>query len=396
MSSKRLSLKQWIIYLVCLFVFQEVVFRIVFPIPDVSNFDRVKFMELGNHHAEEDYSRNKSWTWQSSLDTAHIFQHTMNLYGFRDKEWELQKPKGKKPVLFIGDSFVEGMMAQDNEQLTDFFKAKDSADFLDVLNAGIAGIGLDADLQLSADIIPLLKPDMTILCIYANDLGKKEPIVPSYFLEPEFYNKAIPRIIEVIKQLDYHGPLLPAWGGKERPYIMAVPDSTNPWTRHEKILSENISQKLAMEMKAGKVNPFLVNAFAKEEACLKKPPKLGETIPFFQFICKKNNTIPVIIYIPSRNQISQHYYPFEREMTFGFPAENFDLTTSEYNQHQIAIAQQCLRFKVPFLDLTQVVKKEEDKGNHLFWNYDEHMRPKGYKLIGERIYNDLTKTILKP
>ena len=308
--------KQLVAYIISLFIFQEIFFRLIFPIPEVSNFDRVKYMELMNHFVEADYSRNQTWHWQSSLDTAVVFDHNMNLYGFRDKDWNLQKPSGKKRILFIGDSFVEGVMAADDEQITDYFKYKDINNQYDVLNIGIAGIGLNVHLQLSADVIPMLKPDIAVLCLYANDMGKSAPKVPSHFLEPELYNQLTPRVVEVFHQINYHGALIPGWGGKNKDYIKAVPDSTNPWTSYEELFSNQINPKVAKEMKAGKLNPFLVNAFLKEENFLSSPPLLGETVPFFQYTCKKNGVKPIIVYIPSRNQVTDYYYKFEREMCF--------------------------------------------------------------------------------
>ena len=396
MAKPKLNVKTIGIYLIFLFVLQEVAFRLVFPIPEVSNFDRVKYMELNNHHAEEAYTRNHTWNWQSSLDTNHVYTHYMNLYGFRDHQWEIDKPENKKRIMFFGDSFVEGMMAEQDEKITDYFAQKDSIKAFEIMNAGVGGSGLDAHLQLTADIIPMLKPDIAILCLYANDMGKREPIVPTHFLEPEYYNPYLPRIAEYFKQINYHGSLLPRWGGNERGYFLAVPDSSNPWTRFADLFAKNINKKIGKEMKQAKMNPFLINKFAKEEARLKLPPLLGQTVPFFKYICDQNQTIPVIVYLPSRNQVTKYYYPFEKEMTFGFPTETFDLTQPQYNIHQVELAKQCIRFQVPFMDLTQLVKAEETEGNHLFWNYDQHMKPKGYKLLGEKIFDVLNEAqILK-
>jgi lysophospholipase L1-like esterase len=381
--------KQLVAYIILLFIFQEIFFRLIFPIPEVSNFDRVKYMELMNHFVEADYSRNQTWHWQSSLDTAVVFDHNMNLYGFRDKEWDLQKSAGKKRILFIGDSFVEGLMAADDEQITDYYKQQDIDDEYDVLNAGIAGIGLNVHLQLSADIIPMLKPDIAVLCLYANDMGKNAPIVPSHFLEPEFYDLLTPRIIEIIHQINYHGPLLPRWGGKDRNYFKAIPDSTNPWTFYETLFLNKIESEVGNEMKAGKFNPFLVNNFLMAEKFLSNPALLGETVPFFQYVCKKNRVKPIIVYIPSRNQVTSFYYEFEKKMCFKNTADTLNLTTEVYNQHQKKIAKQCADFKIKFIDLTNLVKSHEDQNNHLFWNYDQHMKAKGYKVLGEGLFKKI-------
>jgi hypothetical protein len=63
-----------------------------------------------------------------------------------------------------------------------------------------------------------------------------------------------------------------------------------------------------------------------------------------------------------------------------------DLTGDQYHVHRIGLLNTCLEIDVPFIDLTDVVKKEEEIGNHLYWKYDDHMRAKGYELIGKTIY----------
>ena len=156
MSKSKLSLKQWIYYFVFLLALQEIVFRIIFPIPEVSNFDRAKYTDLRDINTEANYWRNTTYQWESSLDTQHIFDHSLNLYGFRDENWYLQKPEGKQRILFVGDSFVEGVMTKNNEQLTDYFKKLDTKDEYEVLNAGMAGVGLSHELQLVSMRLPCL------------------------------------------------------------------------------------------------------------------------------------------------------------------------------------------------------------------------------------------------
>jgi hypothetical protein len=93
----------------------------------------------------------------------------------------------------------------------------------------------------------------------------------------------------------------------------------------------------------------------------------------------------VVVYLPSRNQVTNRYYPFERKFCRIDCPDSLDLTTPEYQMHQRVIAGQCQQFGVPFIDLSSVIRGEEAKGNGLFWNYDEHMNGKGYLLLGKAI-----------
>jgi hypothetical protein len=139
-------------------------------------------------------------------------------------------------------------------------------------------------------------------------------------------------------------------------------------------------------MKKGEYNPFRVNYLVEEEQSLKKIPKLGETIPYLKYISEKFNFEPVVVYIPSRNQVTNYYFPYEKELCLPSINDSIDLTKPEYQVHQQFLKDQCKEYGIKFIDLTETIKEKESAGNHLYWNYDEHMRAKGYKLVGEKIW----------
>ncbi|MCB0837718.1 MAG: hypothetical protein KDD99_13695 [Bacteroidetes bacterium] len=388
-----------ILYILAVFIFQELTFRFCFPIREVENLDRVNYMKLYYDGRGSMHSRDRTWQWKSIPDTQAIFNHEMNLYGFRDKEWEVEKKPNQPRVLFIGDSFVEGIMAEYDETISESFEKASEEQNYEALNGGLLGCGLDAYLQLAADMIPVYKPDVVFLCIYANDLGKKTPVIPEFYLEPEFYNPYTPRLVEIIKQIHTYGPIRFRWMKDPSPYLPAVPDPSNPWTTFGDTLAGHVEPQLAEEMKKANINPFLTNALSKEEKYLKSPPLLGDAIPFFDYTCKQFKARPVVVYIPSRNQVTTHYLPYEKQFCLKNCPDSINLTLPQYQIHQKVIREQCQMLNIPFIDLTSTVKEKEDLGQHLYWNYDQHMRAKGYELLGKSIWeqwsNHLT-TVTNP
>jgi lysophospholipase L1-like esterase len=377
-----------ILYIISVFVFQEVFFRFLFPIPEIKNFDRINFMHLSFDGSGSKHSRDLIRDWKSIPDTSATFQHNMNRYGFRDKEWTIEKPINKARALFIGDSFVEGVMANQNETIPIAFE-KASDNQYETLNGGLTGCGLDSYLQLSVDMIPTFKPDVAFLCIYANDLGKNPPKLPEFFLEPELFNLYNPRLLELYNQIKTYGPINFKWNLKTTPYLTPVPDVLNPWTQSENILKVDVTHEIADKMKSSLFNPFLTNALAKEEEYLKKAPLIGNTLDFFKYVCTENGTKPIIVYIPSRNQISDYYLPFEREYCLNKCPDSMTLNKPEYQVHQQFLKKQCEDLNIQFIDLSSIIKEREEKGEHLYWNYDQHMRAKGYQIVGEEIWNQL-------
>jgi len=382
------NLKKYIkilLYIFCVIIFQELFFRYFFPVSEIKNFDRINFMILKFDSTGSKHSRDQIWEWKSIPDTIAVFKHKMNRYGFRDKEWNIDKPINKKRALFIGDSFVEGVMAKQNETIPVAFE-KASANSFETLNGGLLGCGLDSYLQLSADMIPIFKPDVAFLCIYANDLGKDIPRIPDFYLDPDFFNPYNPRLLEIYSQIKTSGPLNFRWKNDSKPYLPAVPNKSNPWTHNGDIYKHDVTPFIAKNMKQSLLNPFLTNALAKEENYLKKKPKIGETINFFNYVCTQNGTKPVVIYIPSRNQVSDYYLQFEKEYCLNKCPDTISLNKPEYQIHQQFLKTQCEGTNVQFIDLTYVIKEKEDEGVHLYWNYDQHMRAKGYQLLGETIW----------
>ncbi len=92
----------------------EIVFRAVFPAPEVRNFNRILFTPLGHLAAGTAGRggraplRNVRVTWASDPDGVE-FEHTLNLYGFRGPDFEIAKTPERRRVVFIGDSIVEGV-----------------------------------------------------------------------------------------------------------------------------------------------------------------------------------------------------------------------------------------------------------------------------------------------
>ena len=82
------------IYLLSLLIVQEVVFRIVFPLPEDSSFNRIHYTRLGISKEKYGAIRKIKLQIQSSLDSVEAFQ-ALNNYGFRGHDWQLKKEKSR-------------------------------------------------------------------------------------------------------------------------------------------------------------------------------------------------------------------------------------------------------------------------------------------------------------
>jgi hypothetical protein len=120
-------------------VLSEVAARLVLPVPEVSNFNRIAFTPIGIFGGMDEISgadptppmgrskapryplRNVVVTWASEPD-GRTFSHALNLYGFRGPDFRVQRRAEARRVLFLGDSFAEGFGAQNDETLPVVFE----------------------------------------------------------------------------------------------------------------------------------------------------------------------------------------------------------------------------------------------------------------------------------
>ena len=344
-SQKQRKLIRVSLYILCLFLFQETLIRVCFPLPELQNLDRVhyKYLRKGSHSLP--HLRNRDHYWQSALDTNIVFTHEMNSYGFRGKEWLIEKKENTKRYIFFGDSFTEGIMANQNETIPEGFLKAATLPNIEVFNAGMLGLNLDAYLQLSTDLIPIYKPDAIFICIYANDLGKEEPLIPELVLEPDYYNTLKPRAIELLQQAKKRGPIPFRWSAKKYSYTFNAQNEHSPWHKNEKELTPHVDPEVIPYMKNGTFIPFKTNAFLREERQYKQPAKLGDAIPYIKYLTDKYKVEPIIVYIPARNQVTKHYYPFEKKFCVLKCSDTMDLTQPEYNKHRITLAKECHKIR---------------------------------------------------
>lgn len=384
----------FLIYVIGTFILLEFVLRICFPIPEYNNFNRINYQILDRVDDQNGYLRNIEMVWKSTLDTNHNFVHQLNTYGYRDPlEWKSKKDKNKKRFFFVGDSFVEGMMSTADQTIPATFHTMAESDgkSIEVFNCGMMGIGLNEYIKFIKDAVPIYQPDELILVLYSNDLPFNREYIPQERMIPQENPWFESRLLKVIKQIRKEDPIPFAFNPEKRPFYKAVPDIGNPWTTLEASLKHEVTPEIADAMKKGDFNYFRTNWILEEERFLKSPINIYNRLQFIRDYLRQYNTDLSIFYVPSRSQVSNYYYQFEKQACQTKCPESIDLTGVNYQQHAAVIAENCRQLGVRFKDLTQLIKEKESIGHHLYWNYDDHMKGRGYELLGKSIY-DFWKT----
>ena len=401
MSSKPLSLRRRIAFLSVMLALvisaQEIVARLIFPMPEVLGFNRIHYSPVDWETKAPGIPKrgtltNASLHWHSEPD-GMSFVHTLNLYGFRDRQWRVEKT-GKPRVLFVGDSFTEGNMAADNQTMARVFEglANQTGMSWEVLNPGVSAANLERYTRLIKDAAGLFQPEALILVLYANDFAEIRPHADYLRLWPTSMsndfsknNPWTPRIWQVVKRLLEGATVSRAWSSAPVQFFAPVPSPANPWTEHETEYSEFVKEPFASAMKRGTFDPWLANRLnLVAHAYQSVDEDLDDYIVDIHNNALQAGFALSIVYLPDALMTSDYYIPYQRDFSRGSAVVSLMGPAYEVQAHHLG--ELTTRLSIPFLVLTAALRQQEAKDRHMYWEYDAHMRAKGYAFCAEQIF----------
>jgi len=356
----------------------------------VLNFDRSHYSPVDPRAVDAAPTSlgHASFTWISDPD-GFAYEHRLNLYGFRDGEWPLRAADGTTRVAFVGDSFVEGFSTDAQETLPASFerRARAGGAAVSTQNLGIGGASLENYARLIRDAVPLFEPAAVVLVLYANDL------VPVGF-DPEelgdpFHPKRAeawqPRLLGVVGEMRESGRAARRWVEAPFPYLPAVPDPRNPWSheRRATALARFVAPEIATAMRGGRFNPALADWFSWARKALVQPVDLTPLLAALARQTAEAGSRLFVVYVPAKSQVTDRYLAYQAE--YSPPDSAASLTGEAYQVHGAWLARSCAGLEIPFLDLTAFLRGLEGSGPEQFWPYDDHLRPHGYRAVGEHL-----------
>ncbi len=315
--------RRWIGVTVYGLVLLESLLRLVFPVPEILNFDRGTYSLAVTAGALEPRSSraNARIRWISDPDGVDI-THRLSLYGFRDHNWR-PKPVNGPRIAIVGDSMVEGFMAGASDTIPAAFEAELDRDRGgEVLNMGVGAAGLREYSMLVRDSVPLFRPDHLILVLYPNDLIAPFELGPGWqegAVEPEVSRWWIPRFYYLVRGLARGRPIAPRWRGEPASFVAAVPDPRNPWSdgRRASEMEQYVRPDIAEAMRMGRFNAFVANHYARMRETLQKPAELGEYLTSVRDYVAGYSCRLWVVYLPTLLQVWDGYLPHQLEFSEG-------------------------------------------------------------------------------
>jgi len=376
------------VILAALVVAQEACFRFVFPLPEVDGFNRNNYQKLQVSDARLKYIREKGVSRAilrvRSEPDGYVFDHTLNFFGFRDADFSIDPPRDRDRVLFVGDSFVEGIGTDDNGTIPRRFAAAlKRVKPVEAINLGVGGIGFPEYVRIVRDAVPLLRPKTLFLVVFANDLPA--PAYPDDGDGPAVSTTKTHgfgvRAIEVARRLKQNKPVPRFYHSGPFPLFEAAPSPSNPWTGHD---DPTVDPRLVAAFRRGGANPWL-EAQAKQiagnlQGDFSRTGGADRHLERIASICRDAGVRLIVAYIPFSTNVNSAYLPALYQLGYRAPGPDASMESPAFHAQQLHLRDVTDRLHIPFLDLTgEYIEAEKTRGR-MYWTYDAHCNPQGYRL----------------
>lgn len=375
-------------------VFQELVFRFLFPLPESTSFNRIDYTPLlylwntqfGDTKKHGGLS-NVKLRCESEPD-GFAFDHRLNLYGFRGPDFSIEPPRDGARVLFIGDSFVEGWGAADEDTLPQQFARAVNRDLrVEAINLGVSGTGFLEYSRLVTDGVRLLRPQAVYLVCFANDLPAPRP--PTELFAParpedDRPSPCAPRATQVLRRLA-DGLVIPSRFLKGPiPFVEPVPGPSNPLSRafYE---PHGVDPQVLDAARRGTFNPWMLVGGSEMEKHLRHDFSEGGGVEGYlqplNELCHNEGARLIVVYLPAHVTVNPLYVEAQDRLGGGYGPPGA-LMHPRYRAQQAHLASVTRALGIPFLDTTDdFVRAEQDQW--LFWPLDNHCNAAGYRLVAE-------------
>lgn len=388
---------------------QELLFRGLFPLPEVVGFNRVRYQMMAGAHPEFRATLRRGLVYDrlrfESRPDGFAEVHRLNLYGFRGPDFAIAAPRGRRRLLVVGDSVTEGQGASESATIpAELGRALDrDGEGAEVLNLGVVAATLPHLAALARDATALLRPTDVVLVVYANDLPAppfpRDLDAPAPRFPPRGAPAWLPRAVELTGRAARGEPIYRRWPHAPIRFFAPVPDPTNPWSGSQGP-PPGLDPALYRAMAEGAMNPWLKEQSEALPGMLAHDFATGGSpAPYLGRIgawCRAAGATLVVAYVPFCGVVHPRYAAPLVALGMN-PATAAGLSRDPaYRRQGAALAAACAGFGLPLADATADLAAAEARGVPQFWEYDTHPRPAGYATIARRIRDVMRRPVGGP
>ena len=340
-------------------------------------------------------------------DTGHLVRVRINSRGYRGREYPWDSAAGFR-ILGLGDSFTFGFGVEEDDSYLARLERALADRHVEVINAGLAGMGPDNEARLLAADGPGLRPDLVLVGFYVgNDLidaltgvqrtrlRNGAPMMPDAVME-RWYRPLRP------------GRIVPVPLARPRPTGLDLPIPFKDFLRRHSHLYRLVTGRVARlhlawrRFQAGPASPPPVaeyNPFGPEAFCLRSYPpefeaaweKATAALAEIKAWCDGHDARLLVVVIPTRAQVYPERWD-EVRRRFALHEEDFDL-----EKPQRILAERAAARGIALIDLLPVLRAARaDGGPPLYFPRDTHWTPRGHQVAADAILRQLAASGLLP
>jgi lysophospholipase L1-like esterase len=390
--SRRRKLTFVAVCVLLVFGFQELFFRIAFPLPEVDGFNRTQYMAYDRDAPALARFRRAGMGRQTirheSSPDGFAFNHVLNFYGFRGPDFRIDPPADRPRVVFVGDSLTEGVGADGASTVPEqFARLVGNRHPVEAINLGVCGAGLPEYERLVRDSLELLRPSAVWLTLFVNDLPVdlpiREPRPPALFPRR---NPLVPRLVEVVLRLRAGLPVYRVLRPRPTSANHAVPSPFNPLTTQPP--PPGADPAIVAAMRQGRCNPGLAWHPPGYDRMLRHDLTRddGGAAGILSRIaddCRRHRARLAIAYVPASAVVNPEYLVPMRRLNPEGLGSQVPIDDPVYLTQQRYLQRVTRTLGVPCLDLTGPFLAAERAGRRLYWPYDPHPNAAGYRLVAQ-------------
>ena len=326
----------------------------------------------------------------------------INSRGYRDREYDWASPRGFR-ILGLGDSFAFGFGVKEEDTYLERLERMLEGRRVEVVNAGLAGMGTDNEARLLAADGPALRPDLVLVGFFVgNDLvdvltGPQRtrledglPVLPDGFVE-RWYRDVRP------------GRILPQPRARSTPGL-GLPIPFKALLRRHSHAYRFLSGRVGLLRRMAEGEPAAPSAappftpFHLQAFCLKRyPPEFEEAwertrglLREMKAWCDGHGATLAVLVIPAAAQVHPERWDATRRR-YGLRDEDFDLE----KPHRL-MAGFAAEAGIPVIDLLPALRAARGTGGPLYFTADIHWTPRGHAVAADEILRQLSALGLLP
>ena len=303
--------------------------------------------------------------------SGEFYNHiTINTQGFRDKLYTREKPKGKKRIAILGDSFTSGLEVESDSVFTEILEQKLTD--VEVLNFGVNGYGLTQEYLLLKDTVLAYDPNLIIIVVYiGNDF---DDTMGTLDWDRQYDRPLLKRVDDRFEITNIPIPLPHA-----RPKIGYI---ALPRLHIIEFLKRNFFNKYALkylpnELKLAKkeLTPDVVEEYQAAVAIIRR---MAQEIP--------NTSDFLIVLAPTQTQVSA-------ETVWKPLVDYYQLSMDDYdlNIPNKKLREELEKYNIPVHDLLPDLKTADSQNIKTYFLRNRHWTTQGHTVVAKSLSEYLEK-----